>query len=140
TSPSMPWTQNYDPLSSPFWSTVVAAAPLVALLGLLASHRGRAHYAAVIGLVVALIVGTTVVGMPVGPAIGAALFGAAYGLFPIGWIVLNVLFLYQLAEGRGSLVVLRELITGVSRDRRLQLLLIAFAFGAFFEGAAGFGT
>jgi lactate permease len=136
----MPWTQSYDPLGSPLLSTIAAALPLVALLGLLATHRVRAHVAALVALVGALAVAVLVVGMPTGLAVRAALLGAAYGLFPIGWIVLNVIFLYQLADGRGSFTVLRRLIIGVTDDRRLQLLLIAFAFGAFFEGAAGFGT
>jgi lactate permease len=136
----MPWPQSYDPLGSPLLSTLVAALPLVALLGLLATHRIRAHTAALIALVATLAVAITVIGMPPGLAVRAAALGAAYGLFPIGWIVLNVIFLYQLADGRGSFQVLQRLVTGVTDDRRLQLLLIAFAFGAFFEGAAGFGT
>ena len=136
----MPWTQTYDPLGSPLLSTLAAALPLVGLLGLLATHRVRAHVAALVALGAALAVAVFVVGMPGGLAARAALLGAAYGLFPIGWIVLNVIFLYQLAEGRGGFVVLRRLVTGVTDDRRLQLLLIAFGFGAFFEGAAGFGT
>ncbi|AHG93732.1 L-lactate transport (plasmid) [Gemmatirosa kalamazoonensis] len=136
----MPWTQSYDPLGSPLLSTLAAALPLVALLGLLAMHRVRAHVAALVGLAAALAVAVLVVGMPPALAARSALLGAAYGLFPIGWIVLNVMFLYQLADGRGSFGVLRQLVTGVTDDRRLQLLVIAFAFGAFFEGAAGFGT
>ncbi|MDH5234811.1 MAG: L-lactate permease, partial [Gemmatimonadota bacterium] len=136
----MTWTQQYDPLHSAFASTLVAAVPLVVLLGLLASHRIRAHVAALAGLATAVLVAILVLGMPSGLALRAAALGGAYGLFPIGWIVLNVIFLYQLAEGRGSFGVLKGVITGVTRDRRLQLVLIAFAFGAFFEGAAGFGT
>ncbi|MGE0443277.1 MAG: L-lactate permease [Gemmatimonadales bacterium] len=136
----MTWTQTYDPLGYPVVSTLVAALPLVVLLGLLASHRIPAHVAALAGLAAAVLVAVLAVGMPGGLALRAAGFGAAYGLFPIGWIVLNVIFLYQLADGRGSFVVLKGLITSVTGDRRLQLLLIAFAFGAFFEGAAGFGT
>ncbi|MBV9880095.1 MAG: L-lactate permease [Gemmatirosa sp.] len=136
----MPWTQIYDPLGSATLSTLAAALPLVALLGLLATHRVRAHVAALVALGAALAVAVTVVHMPPGLAARAALLGAAYGLFPIGWIVLNVIFLYQLAEGRGSFGVLQRLVAGLTGDRRLQLLLIAFAFGAFFEGAAGFGT
>jgi lactate permease len=136
----MPWTQVYDPLGSPILSTLAAALPLVVLLGLLATHRVRAHVAAGVALAAALLVAVAVVRMPAGMALRAALLGAIYGLFPIGWIVLNVIFLYQLADGRGSFEVLRRLVTGVTADRRLQLLLVAFAFGAFFEGAAGFGT
>ena len=136
----MPWTQSYDPLRNQVASTLVALLPIVVLLGLLASHRIRAHVAALTGLAAAVLVAVLALGMPTGLALRSAALGAAYGLFPIGWIVLNVLFLYQLAEGRGSFGVLKEVITGITRDRRLQLLLIAFAFGAFFEGAAGFGT
>ena len=78
--------------------------------------------------------------MPAGQRPAVALYGAAYGLFPIGWIILNVIFLYTLASEKGHFAVLQESLTGITRDRRLQLLLIAFSFGAFFEGAAGFGT
>jgi lactate permease len=136
----MPWKQGYDPLHNAVLSTMAAALPLVVLLGLLSARRVRAHYAALAGLAAALLVAVFVVGMPARMAMASAAFGAAYGLFPIGWIILNVIFLYRLAEERGLLDELREAITHVTPDRRLQLLLIAFSFGAFFEGAAGFGT
>ena len=134
------WDQLYDPLHSPVLSTLVAALPLVVLLGLLARHGVRAHYAALLGLAAALAVAIAVQGMPAGMALRAAGFGAAYGLFPIGWIVLNVLFLHALASERGLVDELRVGITRLTGDRRLQLLFVAFSFGAFFEGAAGFGT
>jgi lactate permease len=134
------WNQIYDPLHSPVLSTLVAALPLVVLLGLLARHGVRAHYAALLGLAVALAVAIAVQGMPTGMTLRAAAFGAAYGLFPIGWIVLNVLFLHALASDRGLVDELRVGITRLTGDRRLQLLFVAFCFGAFFEGAAGFGT
>jgi lactate permease len=133
------WQQNYDPLHGPL-STIVAALPLLVLLGLLASRRIPAHVAALCGLAAALAVAVFVIGMPGGLAGRAALLGGAYGLFPIGWIVLNVIFLYRLTEAKGVFAALQQAITGITPDRRLQLLLIAFCFGAFFEGAAGFGT
>jgi lactate permease len=136
----MSWSQSYDPLHAPWASTAAAALPLVILLGLLAWHRVRAHLAAVLGLLAAIVVAVFVVGMPAGLALRAATLGAAYGLFPIGWIVLNVIFLYRLTLEKGRFDALRDSVAGVTADRRLQLLLIAFAFGAFFEGAAGFGT
>jgi lactate permease len=136
----MPWSQSYDPLHAPWASTAAAALPLVILLGLLAWHRVRAHLAAVLGLLAAIVVAVFIVGMPAGLALRAATLGAAYGLFPIGWIVLNVIFLYRLTLEKGRFDALRDSVAGVTADRRLQLLLIAFAFGAFFEGAAGFGT
>lgn len=136
----LPWSQRYDPLDNAILSTLAAALPLVLLLGLLAWHRVRAHWAASIGLLGAIVVAIAVVGMPAGMAARAALFGAAYGLFPIGWIILNVIFLYRLTSERGAFDELRHSIGSITTDRRLQLLLIAFAFGAFFEGAAGFGT
>jgi lactate permease len=92
------------------------------------------------GLISALVVAIVGFTMPTNIALSAALYGAAYGLFPIGWIILNVIFLYQLTERKGQFKILRESIAGISGDRRLQLLLIAFSFGAFFEGAGGFGT
>jgi len=135
----MPWSQNYDPLHGAL-STFAAAVPLVVLLGLLALRRVPAHVAALAGLAMALLVAVGVIGMPADMAGRAALLGAAYGLLPIGWIVLNVMFLYRLTADRGVFVALERAITGITDDRRLQLLLIAFCFGAFFEGAAGFGT
>ncbi len=134
------WNQAYDPLNSPVFSTLIAALPLVVLLGLLARHGVRAHYAALLGLAAALAVAIVAQGMPAGMALRAAAFGAAYGFFPIGWIVLNVLFLHALASERGLVDELRVGITRLTADRRLQLLFVAFCFGAFFEGAAGFGT
>ncbi len=136
----MTWTQRYDPLGSPLISTLVALTPLLALLGLLASRRVRAHWAALAGVATALVVAIGAVGMPAGMAVRAALLGAAYGLFPLGWILLNVLFLYQMTVDCGAFGVLQKSITHLTADRRLQLVLIAFSFGAFFEGAAGFGT
>ncbi|MDQ6831054.1 MAG: L-lactate permease [Gemmatimonadota bacterium] len=136
----MQWNQQYDPLHHHALSALAAALPLIVLLGLLAWRRVRAHTAALVGLAAALLVAVAVIGMPPQLAFRAAALGAAYGLFPIGWIILNVLFLYQLANERGLLTELRASITGVTRDRRLQLLLIAFCFGVFLEGAAGFGT
>ena len=134
------WNQVYDPLGSAVLSTLVAALPLVVLLGLLARHGVKAHYAAMLGLAAALGVAIAVQGMPAGMALRAAAFGAAYGFFPIGWIVLNVLFLHSLASDKGLVDELRAGITRLTGDRRLQLLFVAFCFGAFFEGAAGFGT
>ena len=136
----MPWTQIYDPLGHPWLSTLCAALPIVALLGSLAFLRLHAHTAALIGLGTSLAVAVGVFGMPVGTALASAAYGAAFGLLPIGWIVLNVIFLYQLTAERGLFATLRQSITHVTTDSRLQLLLVAFAFGAFFEGAAGFGT
>ena len=135
----MPWSQSYDPLHGPM-STVAAALPLVILLGLLALRRVPAYVAALAGLASALIVATAVIGMPAAMAGRAAMLGVAYGLLPIGWIVLNVIFLYRITEERGVFVALQRAIGSITTDRRLQLLLIAFCFGAFFEGAAGFGT
>ena len=135
-----PWPQVYDPLDRAWLSTAVAALPVVTLLGSLAFLRLRAHVAALVGLATALVVATAVFGMPVRLAAASAAYGAAFGLLPIGWIVLNVIFLYQLTAERGLFATLRRSITHVSTDARLQLLLIAFSFGAFFEGASGFGT
>ena len=136
----MSWAQRYDPLGSVPLSTAVALLPVVVLLGLLASHRVRAHHAALAGLLTALGVAVLGIGMPIGLAGRAALFGAAYGLFPIGWILVNVLALYRLTVERGHFAVVQGSIASVTTDRRLQLVLVAFCFGAFFEGAAGFGT
>src|SRR6185295_17647766 len=117
-----------------------AALPVVVLLGALAFFHIKAHWAALLGLFVALAVSIFVYGMPVEMAGKSALLGALFGLLPIGWIVLNVIFMYQLTTDTGLFDVLQKSITGITNDRRLQLLLVSFCFGAFFEVAAGFGT
>jgi lactate permease len=134
------WNQVYDPFNSAVLSTLAAALPVVSLLVLIASGKVKAHYAAVIALVVAILVAIFLFTMPAGLALRAAVLGAVAGFFPIGWIVLNVIFLYRLTVATGAFGTLSQAIGGVTRDRRLQLLLIAFSFGAFFEGASGFGT
>ena len=136
----MAWPQVYDPLNNVYLSTILAALPVVVLLGGLAFLKLQAHIAALLGLVSALVVAVVVFGMPASLAGATAVYGAAYGLLPIGWIILNVIFLYQLTNERGLFATLRGSITTVTTDRRLQLLLVAFCFGAFFEGASGFGT
>jgi lactate permease len=136
----MAWSQIYDPLNNAVLSTILAALPIVVLLGSLAFFHIKAHWAAILGLLVALAVAMFVYGMPAEMAGKSALLGALFGLLPIGWIVLNVIFMYQLTNDVGLFDVLQKSITGVTNDRRLQLLLVAFCFGAFFEGAAGFGT
>lgn len=134
------WPQTYDPVGSLVLSTLLAALPVVVLLGTLAGLRWPAHHAALAGLASALLVAIVPFGMPAPMALASAAYGALYGLLPIGWIVLNVIFLYRLTEERGLFGVLRQSITTVTDDPRLQLLVVAFCFGAFFEGAAGFGT
>jgi lactate permease len=134
------WIQNYDPLNDPVISTLVAAIPIVVLLGGIGILGLKAHVAALLGILSSLVVAIFAFGMPVGMASAAAAYGAAYGLLPIGWIILNVIFLYRLTSERGDFKILQESIASITPDRRLQLLLIAFGFGAFFEGAAGFGT
>jgi lactate permease len=135
-----PWPQNYDPFGNAFLSTLVAALPVVVLLGAIAWLEIKIHLAALLGLGVALAVALFAFKMPVDAALATAGYGAAYGLFPIGWIILNLIFLYQLTVDKGLFAVLRGSLANLAPDPRVQLVLIAFSFGAFFEGAAGFGT
>lgn len=136
----MIWQQVYDPLSNMWLSTLLAAIPVVVMLVGLGFLHMKAHWAAGAGLVAALIIAVFVYNMPADMAGRAAMLGGLTGLLPIGWIVLNIIFLHQLTEKNGSFKILQDSIAGITEDRRIQLLLIAFAFGAFFEGAAGFGT
>jgi lactate permease len=136
----MPWSQIYTPLGNLLVSALVASLPVVVLLGLLAFWHVRAHLAALAGLASALLVAIVVYGMPVPLALAAAGNGLAYGLFPIGWIVLSAIFMYDLTVMTGKFEIIKQTIAGLASDRRIQALLIGFSFGAFIEGAAGFGT
>jgi lactate permease len=136
----MVWQQVYDPFGNMVISTLLAAVPVVVMLVALGFMHIKAHIAAGMGLLAAVLVAVFAYGMPAGMAGTAAMYGGFTGLLPIGWIVLNIIFLQQLAEQNGSFKVLQDSLSGITDDRRLQLLLIAFCFGAFFEGAAGFGT
>jgi lactate permease len=136
----MIWQQLYDPFNNPLLSTVMAAVPVVVMLAALAFFHIKAHIAALLALASALLIAIFAFGMPATMAGSAALYGAANGLLPIGWIVLNIIFLHRLTTENGSFKVLQDSLARITEDRRLQLLLIAFCFGAFFEGAAGFGT
>src|SRR6201994_373554 len=134
------WNQIYNPLGNTALSTIAAAIPVVTLLVLIASGKVKAHIAAIIALIVANIITIAVYSMPANMSIRASLLGVVAGFFPIGWIVLNVIFLYRVTVETGRFELLKRAIGNVTEDRRLQLLLIAFSFGAFFEGASGFGT
>jgi len=134
------WSQVYNPFNNATLSTIAAAIPVVVLLVMIASGKVKAHIAAIIALLAAIAVSVFLFTMPAGLATRAALFGVATGMFPIGWIILNVIFLYRLTVERGWFATLQQSVGDITTDRRLQLLLVAFAFGAFFEGAGGFGT
>ncbi len=134
------WAQAYDPMGRWWFSTLFAALPIVVLLGAMAVLRVKAHIAACAGLITALAVAMLAFHMPVRLGFTAAAYGAGYGLFPVCWIILPVIFLYDLTVKTGTFVTLQESLTNITDDSRLQLLLIAFALGAFFEGTSGFGT
>ena len=137
---AMTWTQNYDPLNSQALSTLLAALPVVVLLGALGLLRWSAPKAAAAGLATALAVAICVFGMPAKMALTAAGLGACFGLLPIGWIVFNAVFLYKLTVEAGRFETIKSSIASLSPDRRIQALLIAFNFGALLEGCAGFGA
>ena len=136
----MAWQQIYNPFHNEFFSTIAAAIPILALLAMIASNRISAHAAAVLALVIAIAVACLGFGMPMALAVKATGLGIVSGFFPIGWIILNVIFLYRLTVDKGLFAIFQHSMGSITADRRLQLLLIAFCFGAFFEGAAGFGT
>jgi lactate permease len=136
----MGWAQAYAPLGSTALSALLAAAPLLILFSLLASGRFPGWVPAFASTAAALLVAVLVWRMPVLPALSAGVFGAAFALFPILWIVIAALWVYNLSVESGQFAVIRATLSSISGDRRLQALFIAFAFGAFLEGAAGFGT
>jgi lactate permease len=136
----MIWQQGYNPFGNMVASTALAALPVVVMLVGLGFLHLKAHVAAGLGLLAALAVAILAYGMPGEMAGKAAMLGGLTGLLPIGWIVLNIIFLHQLADKSGACKIQEDSIANITQDRRLQLLLIAFSYGAFFEGAAGFGT
>ena len=135
-----PWSQVYDPLGNGILSTLVCAIPVLVLLGGLGLFHIRAHYAAIAGLVAAVVIAMFILGMPGRIAAGAGSFGALFAITTVCWIIFNLIFLYRLTVKAGLFTILQDSIGGITNDRRLQLILIAFCFGAFFEGAAGGGT
>ncbi len=136
----MTWTQTYDPLHNWVLSTLVAALPILVLLGLLAGFRVRPHWCAIAGAATAIIVAVAIFGMPLRLAGMSFLFGVGFGVLKISWIVLAAVFLYDISVYTGQFEVMKESVAGITGDRRLQLLLVAFCFGAVIEGAAGFGA
>src|SRR5579863_10367882 len=136
----MTWAQNYDPLHNTVLSTAIAAVPILLLLIMIATNKVKTYWAALIALVLTLAIAVYVFTMPAGMAVKSATLGAVNGFWTIGWIILNVIFLYNLTKEKGLFDVFRHSLGRITGDRRLQILLICFCFGAFFEGAAGFGT
>jgi lactate permease len=134
------WTQIYDPLGHWWLSTIVAALPIVVLLGLLAGLKVKAHLCAVAGSMTAILVAVAVFGMPAKLALASFFYGASFGLVKIVWIVIAAVFLYEISAETGQFEIMKQSVGAITPDRRLQLLLVAFCFGAFIEGAAGFGT
>ena len=132
--------QNYDPFNNAVISTIVAAFPIVLLLGLIATGKIKSHWAALIALAATVLVAIFAYGMPADMAVKVTGLGFVNGFFPIGWIIVNVIFLYRLTVDKGYFAVFQHSMGQITPDRRLQLIIIAFCFGAFFEGAAGFGT
>src|SRR5438045_9277334 len=134
------WNQIYNALGNAALSTIAAAIPVITLLVLIASGKVKAHIAAIIAVVVTNLITIFIFTMPAGMSIRASLLGVVAGFFPIGWIVLHVIFLYQITVATGKSELLKRAVGGVTEARRLQLLLHAFTFRAFFQCASGFGT
>ena len=136
----MQWTQIYDPFGHWWLSTLVAALPIIVLFGLLAGLKVKPHWCAIAGAATAVVVAMMFFKMP--PALAAMSFGygVAYGLLKIAWIVLAAVYLYDISVETGQFEIMKESVAGITADRRLQVLLVAFCFGAFIEGAAGFGA
>ena len=135
------WQHNYEPVGGSLaLSALVAAIPIVALFLMLGVWRKPAWMSALAALGSALVVALTVYGMPAQLAVMSSLYGAAYGLFPIAWIVFSSIMLYRLAVDTGKFEIIKDSVGSLTDDRRLQAMFIAFSFGAFIEGAAGFGA
>ena len=136
----MTWTQTYDPLGHWWLSTLVAALPVIVLLGLLAGLKVRPHFSAIAGAATAVLISIGIFGMPGQLAFASLLYGIAFGLLKIVWIVVAAVFLYDISVATGQFEIMKQSVAAITPDRRLQVLLVAFCFGAFIEGAAGFGA
>ena len=136
----MTWTQVYDPLGHWWLSTLVAALPIIVLLGLLAGFKVRPHICAIAGAAAAVLCAIAVFGMPARLAVASFVYGTGFGLLKIVWIVIAAVFLYDISVETGQFEVMKQSVAAITPDRRLQLLLVAFCFGAFIEGCAGFGS
>jgi lactate permease len=136
----MHWTQLYDPLGHWWLSTLVASLPIVVLFGLLAGLKVKPHWCAIAGALTAAIVAVLVFKMPAQMAAMSFAYGVAFGILKIAWIVLAAVYLYDISVETGQFEIMKESIAGITSDRRLQVLLVAFCFGAFIEGSAGFGA
>src|SRR5216110_1375836 len=136
----MAWTQVYDPLHNWILSTLVASLPILVLFGLLAGLRVKPHWCAIAAAGTAVVLAVSVFGMPVSLAGMSFLYGVGFGVLKIAWIVLAAVYLYDVSVHTGQFEIMKESVAGITADRRLQLLMVAFCFGAFIEGAAGFGA
>ncbi len=136
----MHWTQIYDPLGHWWASTLVAALPVIVLLGLLAGFKVKPHWCAIAGALTAIAVAILIFKMPIILAVTSFGYGVAFGILKIAWIVLAAVFLYDITVEAGQFEIMKESVAAITADRRLQVLLVAFCFGAFIEGAAGFGA
>ena len=136
----MAWTQVSDPLGNIGLSALVASIPILFLFWALAWKKMKGHWAAVGAVILGAGVAVIVYGMPAKLAFLALLDGSLFGLFPVCWIVVTALFIYNLSVKTGQFEVIKNSLASITNDRRMQALLIAFSFGAFLEGAAGFGT
>src|SRR6266516_2354807 len=135
------WQQNYTPVGNSLaLSALVAAIPIFVLLFLIGIRRKPAWIASLAGLAATVVLAAVVYGMPMGMLFSSVLFGAAFGLFPIGWVVFSAILLYRVMQESGKFNLLKDSIGHLTDDGRLQMILVAFAFGAFIEGCAGFGT
>ncbi len=136
----MQWIQQYDPLGNILLSALVAGVPLYILFYMLAVRRAKGHWAALAGTTAAILLAIVVWGMPTGLALNSTLFGAAFGIFPIVWIVITAIWIYNMTVESGEFEIIKNSLACITEDRRLQAIFIAFAFGSFIEGTAGFGT
>src|ERR1043166_3461539 len=136
----MHWTQIYDPLGHWWASPLVAARPVIVLLGLLAGFQVKPHWGAIAGALTAIAVAILIFKMPIVLAVTSFGYGVAFGVLKIAWIVLAAVFLYDIKVETGQFEIMKESVAATTADRRLQVLLVAFCFGAFIEAAAAFGA